>query len=184
MEAAFVAKKRGHNVVLCEAADELGFDEELLDELLDFDELDDELLKLLEELEAAGLTCEVFTFADSNDVANVVSAACASSDVLYIPTDNTAASCAETINNVALPAGTPIISGEENACKGFGVATLSISYFDIGYIAGEMAAEILAEGANPGEMEIGYAPEVIKKYNADNCAALGITPPEDYVAIG
>ena len=111
-------------------------------------------------------------------------AACAASDVLYIPTDNTAASCAETINNVALPAGVPIISGEENACKGFGVATLSISYFDIGYIAGEMAAEILVNGANPGEMEIGYAPEVVKKYNADICAALGITVPENYVAIG
>ena len=139
---------------------------------------------VIEELEAAGLTCEVFTFADSNDVANVVSAACASSDVLYIPTDNTAASCAETINNVALPAGKPIISGEENACKGFGVATLSISYFDIGYIAGEMAAEILTTGANPGEMEIQYAPEVTKKYNADICAELGITPPADYIAIG
>ena len=139
---------------------------------------------VIAELEKAGLTCEVFTFADSNDVANVVSAACASSDVLYIPTDNTAASCAETINNVALPAGVPIISGEENACKGFGVATLSISYYDIGYIAGEMAYEILVNGANPGEMEIGYAPEVIKKYNADICAELGITPPADYVAIG
>ncbi|MBQ2794894.1 MAG: ABC transporter substrate-binding protein, partial [Oscillospiraceae bacterium] len=119
---------------------------------------------VIEELKAAGYETEVFTFADTNDVANVTSAACAASDVIYIPTDNTAASCAETINNVALPAKTPIISGEENACKGFGVATLSISYYDIGYIAGEMAYEILVNGANPGEMEIRYAPEVIKKY--------------------
>ncbi|MBQ6701298.1 MAG: ABC transporter substrate-binding protein [Oscillospiraceae bacterium] len=139
---------------------------------------------VIEELKAAGYETEVFTFADTNDVANVTSAACAASDVIYIPTDNTAASCAETINNVALPAKTPIISGEENACKGFGVATLSISYYDIGYIAGEMAYEILVNGANPGEMEIRYAPEVIKKYNAEICSELGITPPADYVAIG
>ena len=139
---------------------------------------------VIEELEAAGLSCEVFTFADSNDVANVTSAACAASDVIYIPTDNTAASCAETINNVALPAKTPIISGEENACKGFGVATLSISYYDIGYIAGEMAYEILVNGANPSEMEIGFAPEFTKKYNAEICGTLGIVPPADYVAIG
>ena len=139
---------------------------------------------VIAELEAAGLNCEVFTFADSNDVANVVSAACAASDVLYIPTDNTAASCAETINNVALPAGVPIISGEENACKGFGVATLSISYYDIGYIAGQMAVEILTNGANPGDMEIQFAPETVKKYNADICAQLDITVPADYVAIG
>ena len=139
---------------------------------------------VIAELEAMGFECEVFTFADTNDVANVTAAACAASDVIYIPTDNTAASCAETINNVALPAGTPIISGEENACKGFGVATLSISYYDIGYIAGEMAYEILVNGADPAEMPIGFAPEVIKKYNADICSALGITPPADYVAIG
>ena len=136
------------------------------------------------ELNALGLDVEIFTFADSNDVAAVVSAACAAADVLYIPTDNTAATCAETINNVALPAGVPIISGEENACKGFGAATLSISYYDIGYIAGEMAVEILVNGANPGDMEIGYAPDVTKKYNAEICAQLGIEVPEGYVAIG
>ena len=136
------------------------------------------------ELNNLGIETEIFTFADSNDVANVTAAACAAADVLYIPTDNTAASCAETINNVALPAGVPIISGEENACKGFGVATLSISYYDIGYIAGEMAVEILVNGANPGEMDIQFAPETVKKYNADICSALGITPPADYVAIG
>lgn len=130
-----------------------------------------------------GFSVEVFTFADSNDVANVVTTACASADVLYIPTDNTAASCAETINNVALPVGVPIISGEENACKGFGVATLSISYYDIGYAAGEMAYEILVNGANAGETEIGFAPDVTKKYNADICSVLGINPPADYVAI-
>lgn len=136
------------------------------------------------ELNNLGIETEIFTFADSNDVANVTAAACAAADVLYIPTDNTAASCAETINNVALPAGVPIISGEENACKGFGVATLSISYYDIGYIAGEMAVEILVNGANPGEMDIQFAPETVKKYNADICSALGMTPPADYVAIG
>ena len=130
-----------------------------------------------EVLAGKGIETETFTFADSNDVANVTSAACAASDVIYIPTDNTAASCAETINNV------PIISGEENACKGFGAATLSISYYDIGYIAGEMAAEILTTGANPGDMEIKYAPETVKKYNADICSALGIEVPEDYVVI-
>ena len=136
------------------------------------------------ELKAKGLEVETFTFADSNDVANVVSAACSACDVLYIPTDNTAASCAETIANVAIPAGTPIISGEENACKGFGVATLSISYYDIGYIAGQMAVEILTNGANPGDMEIQFAPETVKKYNADICAQLDIAAPEGYVAIG
>ena len=135
-------------------------------------------------LEDMGYTVDVYTFADSNNVANVTSAACAASDVIYIPTDNTAASCTETIANVALPAGKPIVAGEAGICGGCGVATLSIDYYDIGWAAGEMAYEILVNGANPGEMEIQYAPEVQKLFNEANCTSLGITVPEDYAPLG
>ena len=131
-----------------------------------------------------GYKVEVFTFADSNDVANVTSAACAAADVIYIPTDNTAASCTETIANVVIPAGKPVIAGESGICGGCGVATLSINYYDIGYAAGEMAYEILVNGANPGDMEIQYAPEVQKLYNEANCKALGISVPDDYAPLG
>ena len=72
-----------------------------------------------------------------------------------------------------------MIAGEEGLCEA-GVATLSISYYDIGYSAGEMAYEILTEGKNPGEIEVRYAENVTKKYNPDNCEALGITVPDDY----
>lgn len=130
-----------------------------------------------------GYTVTEYTFADSNDVANVTATACAENDVLYIPTDNTAASCTEAINNVALVEKTPIIAGEEGICKGCGVATLSISYYDIGYETGLMAAEILTEGADISTMEIRYAPQFTKEYNVSICETLGITIPEDYVAI-
>ena len=135
-------------------------------------------------LEAKNITVEVYTFADSNDVSTVTASACAESDVLYIPTDNTAASCTEAINNVALVEKTPIICGEEGLCKGCGVATLSISYYDIGYATGEMAYEILVNGADVSAMEVQYAPQFTKEYNAAICEALQITVPEDYVAIG
>ncbi len=135
-------------------------------------------------LEAHGYTVNTYTFADSNDVAAVTATACDENDVLYIPTDNTAANCAEAINNVALPAGVPIICGEENLCAGCGVATLSISYYDIGYATGLMAYEILANGADVSSMEIQYAPQFTKEYNAANCEALNISVPADYVAIG
>ncbi len=134
-------------------------------------------------LTGMGYEVREFVFADSNDVAAVATTACDESDVLYIPTDNTAASNSELIGSVALNAKTPIIAGEEGLCKGCGVATLSISYYDLGRVTGEMAAEILLEGKDPGEMEIRYAP-FTKKFDADVCAALGITVPEDYVAIG
>ncbi len=133
-------------------------------------------------LTGMGYAVKEFVFADSNDVAQVAATACDESDVLYIPTDNTAASNSELISNVALNARTPIIAGEEGLCKGCGVATLSISYYDLGKVTGEMAAEILLEGKNPGDMEIRYAP-FTKKFDADICGVLGITVPDDYVAI-
>lgn len=140
----------------------------------------DTIAPMLTEL---GYTVNEYTFADSNDVANVTATACADCDVLYIPTDNTAASCTEAINNVALVEKTPIICGEEDLCKGCGVATLSISYYDIGYETGLMAVEILTEGADISAMEIRYAPQFTKEYNAPICETLGITAPADYVAI-
>ena len=124
-----------------------------------------------------------YGFTDSNDIAAVTTEAVANVDVIYVPTDNTVANNTELINNICLPAKVPVVAGEEGICSGCGVATLSINYYDIGYAAGEMAYDILVNGADIAAMPIQYAPEVTKKYNAVNCAELGITPPEDYVAI-
>ncbi len=135
-------------------------------------------------LEELGYTCELYSFVDSNDVTSVVKTACDNSDVLYIPTDNTAASNAEAINNVAQPAGVPIVAGEEGICAGCGVATLSISYYDLGVATGNMAVRILKDGEDISTMAIEYAPQFTKKYNVDLADALGVTIPEDYVAIG
>ena len=134
-------------------------------------------------LEAMGYACTAYTFADSNDVASVAQNACDGSDVLYIPTDNTAASCTEAIRNVIEPAKMPVIAGEEGICAGCGVATLSISYYDLGYATGEMAYEVLANGADVATMAVRFAPNVTKEYNAELCELLGVKIPEGYVAI-
>ena len=130
-----------------------------------------------------GYTVARYAFTDTNDVTSVAQPAADNSDVIYIPTDNTAASNTEAIANVVIPAQTPVVAGEEGICKGCGVATLSISYYDLGYATGEMAAKILADGADISTMPVEFAPNVTKKYNAANCEALGITPPDDYEAI-
>lgn len=134
-------------------------------------------------LQEMGYITERYTFSDSNDIASVTTNACAGNSLIYVPTDNTVANNTEVINNVALPAGVPIIAGEEGICSGCGIATLSIDYYDLGYATGEMAYEILVNGADVSAMPIGYAPEVSKKYNAANCAELGITIPEGYAVI-
>ena len=135
------------------------------------------------ELEALGKTVSFFTFVDTNDVQTVTKNAADQSDVIYLPTDNAVASNTGIIDAVCRPAGIPIITGEEGICKGCGVATLSISYYDLGYTTGEMAYEILVNGADIKTMEIKYAPKVTKEYNKEICDALNITIPADYTAI-
>ena len=135
-------------------------------------------------LEDLGYTCEYYAFSDSNDLSSVVTTAASESDVIYVPTDNTVASNTEIINNICLPAQIPVIAGEEGICSGCGVATLSISYYDLGYATGEMAARILADGEDISTMPIEYAPKFTKEYNAEICEELGVTVPDDYVAIG
>lgn len=139
-----------------------------------------EVSKYLAEI---GITAKEYPFADSNDLQSIATQAVAENDAIYLPTDNTVAENTSIIDSIARPAKKPVFAGEEGILRGCGVATLTISYYDIGYKAGEMAVQILTEGANPGEMEIAYAPQFTKKYNADICAELGIEVPADYVAL-
>ena len=134
-------------------------------------------------LEEMGYTCTEYAFTDSNDVASVAQNAASNSDVIYIPTDNTAASCTEAIANVVIPAGVPVVAGEQGICSGCGVATLSIDYYELGEVTAEMAYEILVNDADPGTMEIQSAPNFTKMYNAANAETLGVTIPDDYTAI-
>ena len=134
-------------------------------------------------LEGFGCMVKEFSFTDSNDVSAVTQQACDECDVLYIPTDNTAADCAETINNVASTAKTPIVAGEEGICAKCGVATLTISYYGLGWATGLMAYEVLANGADVASMPIQYDPDPVKKYNPAIADAYGLEFGDDYGAI-
>ena len=129
-----------------------------------------------------GIETQEFAFTDSNDVASVTQSAADYADVVYIPTDNTAASNTEAIANILVPAGVPAIVGEEGICSGCGVATLSISYYDLGVTTGKMAAKILTGEADISTMPIEYT-DATPKYNPTICEALNITPLDGYTAI-
>ena len=135
------------------------------------------------ELEKKGLTATLYPFTDSNDLAQICTTAADNCDVIYVPTDNTVAENTGIIDNVCSPKKVPVIAGEEGICKGCGVATLSISYYDLGYATGKMAVKILKGEADVSTMAIGYAETQTPKYNKAICDALGITPLEGYVAI-
>lgn len=138
--------------------------------------------KVGEYLDAKNIAWKTYTAADSNEIQSVLTNAIADCDCLYVPTDNTMAANTEIIKNVTLPAKIPVIAGEEGICAG-GLATLSISYHDIGYKAGEMAYDILVNGKDPATMDIEFAPTTVKEYNPTIAEELGITIPDDYTAI-
>ncbi len=142
--------------------------------------------KVGEELAKRGYTTKEYSFSDSNDLASVLNTAVAESTALYIPTDNTCANNTELINNICEPKGIPIIAGEEGICEGCGVATLSISYYDLGVATAKMAYEVLVNGADVSTMDISYvdASTLVKKSVPERAEKLGITIPDGFVAIG
>ncbi len=131
-----------------------------------------EIRKYLVELGIANENIKDFSFTDTNDVATVSAAAAAFADVIYIPTDNVAASCTETISGQI--GDTPVVAGEAGICAGCGVVTLSIDYYDLGVATGEMAVKILKGEAKVSDLKVGYVTEFAKLYNAERCAELGI----------
>lgn len=132
-----------------------------------------------------GIEVKTYAFADTNDATAIVTKAVAECDALYAPTDNTVASNGELIWNISDNANVPIITGEEGTCAACGIATFSISYYDIGYEAGLMAYEILVNGKDPADMDIGYTPEekLVKKYVKSRCEKYGVVVPDGYVEI-
>ena len=132
------------------------------------------------ELEKKGLECKSYAFADTSDLFAVTTDACNYADVIYVPTDNTVANNATAIDSVCRPAGVPIIAGESGICSGCGIATMSIDYYDLGYLTGEMAVDILKNGADITKMPIAYVEDVAYLYNEKICTDLGITPLPGY----
>ena len=133
-------------------------------------------------LEAKGVTATQYAFSDSNDLSSVCQKAADENDALYVPTDNTVAANTGIVDGICRPAKKPVFAGEEGICSGCGVATLSISYYDLGVTTGKMAAKILTGEADISEMPIEFT-EATPKYNASMCETLGIEPLEGYTAI-
>lgn len=138
--------------------------------------------KIKESLQEKGCEAEVkdYTFTGTDDISAVTTTAVQTCDVIYIPTDNTAASNAELIDNICQPAQIPVICGEEGLCEACGAATLTIDYYELGRITGEMALEILTEGADITQMPIRHSDQVKKVYVPDRCENAGIAIPDDY----
>lgn len=137
-----------------------------------------------QELEKLGYKVNAYGFNDSNDITSVTETACENNELIYIPTDNSAASNTEAIANVVLSDQylTPVFAAEEGICKGCGVATLTISYYDLGVKTGKVALDIL-KGGDVTTMPIEYSDTFTSKYNPETASKFNVTIPSDFVAI-
>jgi putative ABC transport system substrate-binding protein len=132
-------------------------------------------------LEAAGYTVAIYTAADSNEVQTVVTKACGEQDALYIPTDNLFASNMQIVKNIAMQAKIPTFCGEENMVTSGGFATYSVNYYTLGYQAGLMAYDILANGKAPASMPIQFmeSADLTLVINKDVAKEIGVKIPSN-----
>lgn len=136
-----------------------------------------------EALAAKGVECEYYAFSDSNDISAVAKKAAAEVDVIYVPTDNTAASNGAVIDDACKNANTPVIAGEEGIFTNTNaVATLSISYYALGQTTAEMAYDILVNGKDPATMNIQQTSGLTYKYNEAQAKAFNAIIPDGYEA--
>lgn len=120
------------------------------------------------------------TVSNTNEVQQAVQNIVTECDAIYIPTDNVFASSMPIVNEVAVAAGIPIYCGESGMVESGGFATLGISYYGIGYEAGLMAADILANGTDPATMPIKGSSEFEYCFNGEYADAIGVEIPEKY----
>lgn len=134
------------------------------------------------ELTALGYACEKYPFSDSNDLSAVCAAASSACDGIFVPTDNTVAANAGIIDQICRAKKVPVFGGDRGICGSCGVAALAVSYYDLGYVTGEMAVQILKGEADIAEMPIAHA-EPIAVYNEEICNELGLSVPDGYEAL-
>lgn len=111
-----------------------------------------------EACDALGLTYEEYTVPSSNEIQSVVESMVGKVDAIYTPTDNVMAAGMATVAMVANDNNIPVICGEAGMVEAGGLATYGIDYYELGYMAGEQAIEILTNGADITTMPIGYLP--------------------------
>ncbi|MEC5315934.1 ABC transporter substrate-binding protein [Enterococcus casseliflavus] len=129
-----------------------------------------------EALKAAGVDVKVLTANTTNDVQQVTSSLAKDVDGIYIPTDNTFASAAAIVGEVAKETKTPIVAGSVEQVDDGALATYGIDYKSLGIQTGKLAAKILDGDAEPATTPVETAENLELVVNEEMAAALGIDP--------
>ncbi len=118
------------------------------------------------------------TVSNSNEIEQVTRDLCGKVDVIYCPTDNMIAAGMATVTMVANELKIPTIVGEEGMVENGGLATQSISYYELGRKTGEQAVKILKGEATTADMPIEYVPGDAISVNEDTAKEIGVEIPQ------
>ena len=136
-----------------------------------------------EALEARGIEWVEYTVSDSTMIQSVAESMIGKVDAVYIPTDNLLAEGMAAVSMVTNDNNLPCIVGEAGMVENGGLATYGLDYYDLGYMTGQMAVQVL-EGADISTMPVGHIPveECTLTVNTTVAEQLGITIPEDILS--
>ncbi|HFI0783475.1 TPA: tryptophan ABC transporter substrate-binding protein [Streptococcus suis] len=130
--------------------------------------------------EEAGYTVLEYAVASSNELASTVEVASSKVDALFTPVDNTVASAFSTVVSVANKSKTPIFTSVEDMVESGGIASVTLSQYDLGVATGKMTAKIL-DGANPADTPVQIFNEGTVVVNQKVAKELGITLSDDVI---
>lgn len=127
-------------------------------------------------LKDAGVDVKVLTANTTNDVQQVTTSLAKDVDGIYVPTDNTFASAAAVVGEVAKETKTPIVAGSVEQVEDGALATFGIDYKSLGKQTGELAAKILDGDEKPATTPVETANKLELVVNQEMATALGIDP--------
>ncbi|MCX8047649.1 MAG: ABC transporter substrate-binding protein [Anoxybacillus gonensis] len=126
-------------------------------------------------MEGTDLTIVPVSVSTSAEVKQAAESLVGKADCFYVITDNTVVSALESVIQVANDQDIPLFVGELDSVKRGGFAAYGFDYYDIGYEAGLMAADILEGKKKPAELPVQYPQKLKLVINKKAAEEMGVT---------
>ncbi len=135
-----------------------------------------------EYLDELGIGYSEASVSSTSEVAQATESLCSKVDAILIPKDNTIASAMANVSEICNGHGIPTYVGADSIVSDGGLASVGITYDDLGKESAKMAVRVL-KGENIDTMPIKRFDELTTFINTTTASKLGIALPEgDYVA--
>jgi putative ABC transport system substrate-binding protein len=135
--------------------------------------------------EPLGITIVESHAPSGNDVITATNRLVGQVDAIYVPNDTTVNPMLESVVKIGRDSKTPLFTGETSGVERGALASVGLSYFDIGRLAGNMAADILG-GKAVRDVDAVLAHQKLTSFlvvvNKGAASAIGVTVPPSVIA--